>query len=109
MTVMAISTMQIHRPDLETGSVFYADADGDGFGSTTEIAACVLPEGAVENMDDCDDDSADVNPDASEVCDEIDNDCDGDVDDDDDSLDTTIVRLSTLTRMVMVKVMPTQP
>ena len=33
--------------DLETGSVFYADADGDGFGSMTEVAACVLPEGAV--------------------------------------------------------------
>ena len=51
----------------------------------TEIAACVLPEGAVENMDDCDDESADVNPDTSEVCDTIDNDCDGNVDDADDS------------------------
>ena len=76
--------------DLSTGSVFYADADADTFGdANTEIEACVLPEGAVENMDDCDDDNADVNPDATEICDEIDNDCDANIDDADDSLDTS--------------------
>jgi len=74
--------------DLSTGSVFYADTDGDTFGDAgAEVEACVLPEDAVENMDDCDDTSADINPDASEVCDEVDNDCDGDIDDADDSLD----------------------
>ena len=73
--------------DLSTGSIFYVDGDSDGFGGMTEVSACVLPEGAVENMDDCDDDNADIHPDAVEVCDEIDNDCDSLIDDEDDSVD----------------------
>jgi len=76
--------------DAETGTMFYGDADGDTYGDAgTEIWACVLPEGAVENMDDCNDEDADISPDATEVCDEIDNDCDGDIDDADDSLDAS--------------------
>ena len=74
--------------DLSTGSVFYADTDGDTFGDAgAEVEACALPEDAVENMDDCDDTNADINPDADEVCDEVDNDCDAMIDDEDDSLD----------------------
>ncbi len=35
---------------------FYADADGDGFGSSEDVAfACELPVGYVNNFDDCDD------------------------------------------------------
>ncbi len=74
--------------NLDSAMTFYADADMDGFGdAATEIKACVMPEAASDNMDDCDDASADVNPDAAEVCDEIDNDCDALIDDEDDSLD----------------------
>ncbi|MFN4253893.1 MAG: MopE-related protein [Saprospiraceae bacterium] len=63
--------------------VFYADADGDGYGdpahSTTTCNG--QPAGYVTNNGDCDDTDAAINPDATEVCDNIDNDCDGAVDD----------------------------
>ncbi|MCP4810711.1 MAG: hypothetical protein GY913_10600 [Proteobacteria bacterium] len=60
-------------------TTYYEDADGDGFGAA-EVLACELPEGHVENADDCDDADAWVNPDADEICDSIDNDCDDVVD-----------------------------
>jgi len=42
--------------DCETFLVFYADADGDGFGNVDNpIQACSLDEGMVENSDDCND------------------------------------------------------
>ncbi len=65
--------------DEEVTSVFYADADGDGFGtpeSTTE--ACEAPEAYATTADDCDDTRAEVNPGADEICDDgLDNNCDG--------------------------------
>jgi hypothetical protein len=62
--------------DLE---VWYADADGDGFGGDI-VEACEQPPGAVEEGGDCDDGDAAVNPAALEVCNDIDDDCDGTVD-----------------------------
>lgn len=60
---------------------FYADTDGDGFGSpTSTILACTAPPGYTGNNDDCDDANAAVNPSATEVCNEVDDDCDGVVD-----------------------------
>jgi hypothetical protein len=62
-------------------SLFYADADGDGFGDPNIAEQdCSLPDGYSESSDDCDDALADVNPDADEVCDGVDNDCDESVD-----------------------------
>jgi hypothetical protein len=59
----------------------YADADEDGFGDpATTMEACELPQGFVENADDCDDTDIDVHPDSAETCDGGDNDCDGLVD-----------------------------
>ncbi len=57
---------------------WYADSDGDGFGSPyyTEDA-CSQPSGHVANSDDCDDLDAEINPDGTESCDGVDNDCDG--------------------------------
>jgi large repetitive protein len=76
--------------DTSTGTTFYADADADTFGDAgATMASCVIPDGYVENMDDCDDNSAEIHPDASEICDDIDNDCDDLVDDDDDSVDAS--------------------
>ncbi|MCB9745508.1 MAG: putative metal-binding motif-containing protein [Alphaproteobacteria bacterium] len=74
--------------DLSTGSTWYADADGDGFGEASSATiACDPPSGHLSDDSDCDDTDAAVNPDALEVCDTIDNDCDGDVDDADASVD----------------------
>ena len=68
-------------PDLEGGSTFYADADGDGYGGTQfQAIDCEAPLGYVSNADDCDDLNADSYPSAVEVCDDADNDCDGSVD-----------------------------
>ncbi|MEC7984850.1 MAG: putative metal-binding motif-containing protein, partial [Myxococcota bacterium] len=69
--------------DEDVLSVFYFDADGDGFGSEEdEEWACEAPADFVENGGDCDDQNNTVYPSAAEQCDDIDNDCNGIVDDD---------------------------
>ena len=70
------------QADEEVMTIFYADADGDGFGSdniTTE--ACEAPNGFVTNGSDCDDTDASAYPSAEESCDGVDNDCNGAIDD----------------------------
>lgn len=66
----------------ETGvTVFYADADGDGYGDPeVTTIACDAPEGYVLDNSDCDDTNAAVHPGALEICNEIDDNCDGGVD-----------------------------
>ncbi|MFA6131764.1 MAG: putative metal-binding motif-containing protein [Patescibacteria group bacterium] len=61
---------------------WYADADWDGFGDSTDfIYSCEVIAGRVVDHTDCDDENADANPDEAERCDDgIDNDCDGHVD-----------------------------
>jgi hypothetical protein len=63
-------------------TTWYADSDGDGYGSSSSTVACEQPPGFADNADDCDDGEAAANPGESEVCDSIDNDCDGSVDED---------------------------
>ena len=60
------------------GSVWYIDADGDGYGDAEDtVEACVAPEGYVDNDLDCFDGDAEVFPGGEEVCgDGIDNNCD---------------------------------
>lgn len=59
-------------------TTYYADADGDGYGDLNKpFQSCSLPEGYVNNMQDCDDNSAAINPGAPEVQDEIDHNCNG--------------------------------
>jgi hypothetical protein len=61
---------------------FYADADGDSYGSPfITITACFAPNGYVSNNTDCDDSDQSVYPGANEYCNTVDDDCDGDVDD----------------------------
>jgi hypothetical protein len=58
-------------------SIFYVDADGDGYGAGTKtVEACEVTAGYSPTSDDCDDTDPDMSPGASEQCDGIDNDCD---------------------------------
>ena len=65
-------------------STWYADADGDGYGTTKyTTTGCSAPSGYVADATDCDDTDAAVNPVATEVCNGVDDDCDGVIDPDD--------------------------
>ena len=62
-------------------SVFYLDADADGFGDLDiSISACSEPLGFVSNNTDCNDSNNLVNPGATEVCNDIDDNCNGFID-----------------------------
>ncbi len=55
--------------DATDAATFYADADGDGFGSAADTAAaCEAPDGYTADATDCDDTDAAVSPSAEEVC-----------------------------------------
>ena len=75
--------------DESTGSVWYLDADSDGFGDSDQsiVDGCDGANFLVSVGNDCDDEDANVNPNATEVCNGKDDDCDEDVDDEDTSLD----------------------
>ncbi len=58
--------------------VFYADADGDGFGdpgNSRMDAACTPPAGFASNSRDCNDAIATIHPGATDLCNRIDDDC----------------------------------
>ncbi len=67
---------------------WYVDADGDTYGASSTISACVRPTSTSLLNTDCDDTNAAIHPGATEVCDtaDTDEDCDGVSDDDDSSV-----------------------
>lgn len=69
--------------DAEATSLFFVDADGDGYGDFTKpVYGCLKPAGTVSNSADCNDGDASVHPDQEELlCDGRDEDCDGTADD----------------------------
>jgi hypothetical protein len=70
--------------------LYYTDADGDGYGTTTSgTYACTQPSGSVVSDNDCNDGDAGINPSATEYCDGVDNDCDGTTDESDAADATT--------------------
>jgi hypothetical protein len=72
--------------DTSTASIWYPDADRDGYGSmASSVRACVAPSGHLGSASDCNDALAAVNPGGSEVCNSLDDDCDGLIDDADGS------------------------
>ncbi|WKZ64872.1 MAG: MopE-related protein [Flavobacteriales bacterium] len=67
--------------DDQDGVFWFADADGDGWGSELDIVqACTQPPGYATAAGDCDDADETVFPGGPELCDGLDNDCDGEVD-----------------------------
>ena len=60
---------------LVDGLPFYADVDGDGYG-TTLLTACTAAGHALVDGD-CDDEDPQINPSAEDACDGVDRDCDG--------------------------------
>ena len=75
--------------DLTTGTSFFADQDGDGFGAQSGQIFCDVPSGFVTDNTDCDDSADWIHPNGVEVCDALaaDEDCNGLSDDDDPGLD----------------------
>ena len=68
--------------DENVGAIWYADADGDGYGNApTSVQACTQPSGYVSNAIDCDDNNNAIYPNAIEIANGLDDDCDGMVDD----------------------------
>ena len=69
----------------ESGTVWYLDADGDGYYTGSGVTACASPGAGYKYTGltaggDCDDNNANVAPGAAEVCDGIDNNCNGQID-----------------------------
>ena len=63
---------------LESGTTWYADADGDGYGdAAVTTLACSEPEGYTSDATDCNDASAVVYPGAPGTEQGVDNNCDG--------------------------------
>jgi hypothetical protein len=69
--------------DEDVNTVYWADLDGDGWGSAASTSACAPPAGYAARNGDCDDGDGGVNPDAAESCNTVDDDCDGDIDEPD--------------------------
>ncbi|MCY1031921.1 MopE-related protein [Corallococcus sp. BB11-1] len=66
-----------YLPDDGVGSIWYRDADGDGYGSNPTTQACSKPSGYVATSGDCNDSNAATRPGAPEICDWQDNNCNG--------------------------------
>ena len=69
------------QADEGANTIFYADADGDGYGNiAVTIEACAAPAGYVKDSTDCNDGNTAVHPGATEVCNGIDDNCNGNID-----------------------------
>ena len=66
---------------VNTSTIYYLDADGDGFGSTATANFCSMPStGYSLNNTDCNDAVATIYPGATELCNSVDDNCNGVID-----------------------------
>ena len=66
---------------VNTSNIYFVDADGDGFGSTTTANFCAMPSSGYSlNNTDCNDGMATIYPGATELCNSVDDNCNGVVD-----------------------------
>ncbi len=72
-------------------TLYYTDADSDGYGSETATGSCTHSAGTVSSNTDCNDASSSIHPGGTEICDagSADEDCDGLVNDADPSVTGT--------------------
>ncbi|MFN3997653.1 MAG: MopE-related protein [Algoriphagus sp.] len=73
------------NPDINPNTVWYLDADSDGYYTGEGIKQCESPGEGYRYADllgdgDCNDNNPEINPGAAEVCDGIDNNCNGQTD-----------------------------
>lgn len=61
-------------------SAYYADNDGDGYGSGAAVNVCPPGPGFVLINGDCNDANNAIHPGATEICNNVDDDCDGVID-----------------------------
>ncbi len=74
-----------NNPALNPNTVWYLDADNDGYYTGAGITQCTSPGAGYRSTgilggNDCNDNDDEINPGATEICDGIDNDCDGEED-----------------------------
>ncbi len=70
-------------PAITGTSIWYADADADGYGNIDiTTISCFLPSGYSNVFGDCNDSNAAIHPDLTDICDLLDNDCDVLIDED---------------------------
>ncbi len=69
------------QTDEGASAAYYADGDGDGYGTGSPVIACAPPAGfpATSNGD-CNDGNAAIHPGATEVCNGVDDNCNGQID-----------------------------
>ena len=78
----------VDEADAVDATTWHADADGDGYGSTSySTVGCSQPTGYVADDTDCDDTDAAQYPGAVETCNSEDDDCDGTVDEEGEVVD----------------------
>lgn len=71
----ATTTPDATPPDACVTEIYFADADGDGYGGFEARSACIAPAGFVLRDGDCNDADGSVHPGITDVCDGVEQDC----------------------------------
>ena len=76
-----IGAYEAPQNSIASSFTYYRDADGDGYGTTSDsIVAVIAPQGYVVKEGDCNDNNANIYPEAAEISNGIDDNCNGIID-----------------------------